>query len=85
MGTATGKPSLLLRTRYLRGTLFGWTWKWEVTYKVKEGKRRKTLKAKTVMRAFTEDELTVYLRLNQFDRVSASKSGDALFMVAKRI
>ncbi|MHC5036083.1 MAG: class I SAM-dependent DNA methyltransferase [Planctomycetota bacterium] len=63
----------------------GWTWKREVTYKIREGKRRKTLKSKAVLRAFTEDELHVYLRLSDLSPVRTSKSGETIFMAARRM
>ena len=35
----------------------GWTWNWDATYVVEEGRRRRTFRDRSVLRAFTRDEL----------------------------
>jgi len=45
----------------------GWTFNWEAEYHIrKEGRKEKVVKDKTVLRAFTEDELGLFLKLGGF-------------------
>jgi SAM-dependent methyltransferase len=46
----------------------GWTFNWEAEYHIrKEGRKEKVVKDKTVLRAFTADELGLFLKLGGFD------------------
>lgn len=46
----------------------GWTFNWEAEYHIREeGRKEKVVKDKTVLRAFTEDELRLFLKLCGFD------------------
>lgn len=45
----------------------GWTWNWEAEYHIeKKGEEEKVIKDHSVLRAFTEDELRLFLQLNGF-------------------
>ncbi|MGA2532446.1 MAG: class I SAM-dependent methyltransferase [Candidatus Aminicenantales bacterium] len=46
----------------------GWTFNWEAEYHIrKEGRKERVVKDRTVLRAFTEDELGLFLKLCGFD------------------
>jgi len=46
----------------------GWTFNWEAQYHIrKEGRKEKVIKDKTVLRAFTADELGLFLKLGGFE------------------
>jgi SAM-dependent methyltransferase len=51
----------------------GWTFNWEAEYHIrKEGRKEKVVKDKTVLRAFTEDEVSLFLKLRGFDVLECS-------------
>jgi SAM-dependent methyltransferase len=61
----------------------GWTWNWEADYYIeKKGEKKRVVKDKTVLRAFTEDELRLFLQLNDFDVLEFLK--EEVFVVAAR-
>lgn len=54
----------------------GWTWNWEATYHIQEeGKTDKVFYDKAVLRAFTEDELEIFLTLSNFKVKEIMKVG----------
>lgn len=62
----------------------GWTWDWEADYHIeKKGEEKRVVTDKTVLRAFTEDEMKLFLRLNQFDVLDIIKE-DVFIFVAKK-
>lgn len=62
----------------------GWTWNWEATYFItREGKTR-TVKDSSVLRAFTEDELRLFLQLSGFEPLEAIKGAGAITVVARK-
>ncbi|HEX7136296.1 MAG TPA: class I SAM-dependent methyltransferase [Vicinamibacterales bacterium] len=61
----------------------GWTWNWTATYVVEERSRRRTFRDRSVLRAFTRDELTLFLTLAGFTTVRIRKRGAVLLTVAQ--
>jgi SAM-dependent methyltransferase len=62
----------------------GWTFHWEAEYRIeKKGRKERIVKDKTVLRAFTEDEARLFLRLTGFD-VLESHRGKVYVFVARR-
>lgn len=46
----------------------GWTWNWEAEYHIeKKGEEKKIITDRSVLRAFTEDELKLFLRLTGYN------------------
>jgi len=63
----------------------GWTWNWEADYHIeKKGEEKRVVKDKTVLRAFTEDEMRLFLRLNGFDVLEIIED-NVLVFVAKAV
>lgn len=63
----------------------GWTWNWEADYHIqKKGEEKRVVKDKTVLRAFTEDELKLFLRLNGFDVLEVIKDNVFVFVAQKK-
>lgn len=61
----------------------GWTWNWEADYHIeKKGEEKRVVKDKTVLRAFTEDELRLFLQLNSFEVLEILK--EEVFIVVAR-
>jgi SAM-dependent methyltransferase len=52
----------------------GWTFNWVAEYHIrKQGRKEKVVKDKTVLRAFTEDELGLFLKLGGFDLLECGR------------
>lgn len=63
----------------------GWTWNWHAAYIISEaGKETRTIEDKSVLRAFTQDEISLFLRLNGFDIVDIMSEATTLTAVAIR-
>lgn len=63
----------------------GWTWDWEADYYIeKKGEEKRVVRDNTVLRAFTEDEMTLFLRLNGFDVLDVIKEDVLVFVVQKK-
>lgn len=63
----------------------GWTWNWEADYHIEtKGKEKKVVKDKTVLRAFTEDELRLFLQLNGFEVLEVVKEDVLVFAARKK-
>ena len=58
----------------------GWTWNWNCVYTVKDGGPRRTYRDQTVLRAFTRDEMRLFLALAGFTMVHC-RLRDATFLV----
>ena len=62
----------------------GWTWNWDAMYLVEEkGSRRRTFRDHSVLRAFTRDELAMFLTLTGFTSARIRKRGAILLTVAQ--
>ena len=62
----------------------GWTWNWRARYVVEAGGRRQTFRDDSVLRAFTPDELKLFLRLAGFATLGLRRRSAALFAVARK-
>lgn len=63
----------------------GWTWNWNATYYISQkGKKTQIVKDKMILRAFTEDELRLFLKLNGFETLKVTKEGAALRVIARK-
>jgi hypothetical protein len=73
-------------TRVSRVTLnlaTGWTWNWDAEYVVDEKGRRRTFRDRSVLRAFSRDELNLFLSLAGFTAVRSRKRGAVILTVAE--
>ncbi len=63
----------------------GWTWKWEAEYEIEENNEISSFKDEIILRAFTEDELKLFLRLNGFKTKEIYKEANAILTIAQKI
>lgn len=61
----------------------GWTWNWDATYVIKDGPRQQTFRDHSVLRAFTRDELRLFLILAGFTPVRFRLQGSTILAVAQ--
>ncbi len=61
----------------------GWTWNWDATYTVSEGGRKQIFTDLSVLRAFTRDELRLFLTLAGFTPVRFRRKGATILTVAR--
>lgn len=61
----------------------GWTWNWDATYIVKGGPRQRIFRDHSVLRAFTQDELGLFLVLAGFTPLRFRRQGSVLLAVAQ--
>lgn len=63
----------------------GWTWNWDAKYYVeKDGSEIKAVEDKSVLRAFTEDELELFLKLCGFNIINVIKDGAVITIAAQK-
>ncbi|NHJ33749.1 MAG: class I SAM-dependent methyltransferase [Asgard group archaeon] len=63
----------------------GWTWRWKALYEIEEDGKKDTFEDDIMLRAFTEDELKLFLRLNGFKTCKMEKESNAIFTIAQKI
>jgi SAM-dependent methyltransferase len=61
----------------------GWTWNWDAEYVVDEKGRRRRFRDRTILRAFTGDEINLFLSLAGFTAVRSRKHGAVILTVAE--
>jgi SAM-dependent methyltransferase len=61
----------------------GWTWNWDATYVIKDDVRQRTFRDQSVLRAFTRDELELFLVLAGFTPVRFRVQGSVIRAVAR--
>lgn len=61
----------------------GWTWNWDAIYVIKDGSRRRTFRDHSVLRAFTRDELELFLALAGFAPVRVRLQANLILVVAE--
>ena len=61
----------------------GWTWNWNATYYIKENGKTKIIKDKSILRAFNEDELKLFLKINKFKVLDVLKDDASITIIAK--
>lgn len=62
----------------------GWTWNWDARYVVHDGRRKQRFRTRSVLRAFTPDELRLFLALAGFKTLGIRRRGVTLLAVARR-
>ncbi len=62
----------------------GWTWNWKARYEVTENRSKQVLFDKSVLRAFTPDELSLFLHLAGFAALSMKKRQDYVIATVAR-
>ncbi|MHA1802180.1 MAG: class I SAM-dependent methyltransferase [Candidatus Heimdallarchaeaceae archaeon] len=63
----------------------GWTWKWLAEYEIEENNEKSSFKDEMILRAFTEEELKLFLRLNGFKTKENNKEANAILTIAQKI
>jgi SAM-dependent methyltransferase len=63
----------------------GWTWNWDATYLIDDGRRKQKFRDRSVLRAFTADEIRLFLVLAGFEPLRISKQAATLLAVARKI
>jgi hypothetical protein len=63
----------------------GWTWNWDATYLIDDGRRKQKFRDRSVLRAFTADELRLFLVRAGFEPLRISKQAATLLAVARKI
>jgi SAM-dependent methyltransferase len=61
----------------------GWTWNWDAEYVVDHDGRRRVFRDRSILRAFTQDELKLFLALAGFRAVRSRSQGAVIFTVAE--
>ena len=67
-----------------RNLATGWTWNWDANYLVEGGGKKQKFRDQSVLRAFTRDELRLFLALTGFDTLRISRVGVDIFTVARK-
>lgn len=62
----------------------GWTWKWDATYVVDDGRRKQKFRDRSVLRAFTPDEVRLFLALAGFETLRISWQSVTMLTVARK-
>jgi len=63
----------------------GWTWNWDAKYYIEEnGKEIDVIEDKSILRAFTEDELKLFLRLHNFEVLKIINEGAAITIISQK-
>jgi len=63
----------------------GWTWNWKAKYYIKEKGKVKTVDDFSVLRAFTEEELNLFLEISGFDILKSTKDLSSIMIEAKKV
>ena len=73
------------RTSTTRMTLeHGWTWDWHAIYEVEQDGKKETFEDDTILRAFTEDELGLYLKMNGYKIREVIQEDPGIVIVAQK-
>ncbi len=62
----------------------GWTWNWDAKYIIEENKETQEYHDSSILRAFTEDELQLFLSLCGFHILECKKEASAIWTVAQK-
>ena len=79
----TSERTITRRSERAMNLKTGWTWNWDAVYEVEEGGRTKTYRDHSVLRAFTRDEMRLFLELAGFT-VASCRRGPASFLMIAR-
>ena len=75
MITRTSERSINLKT--------GWTWNWDAVYIVEDGRLKQTFRDHSVLRAFTRDELRLFLVLAGFTPIRFNRGVGTILTTAR--
>jgi SAM-dependent methyltransferase len=78
-----GRKSISRASKRTLNLRAGWTWNWDASYVIKEGLRQQTFRDHSVLRAFTRDELQLFLILAGFTPVRFRLRGSIILAVAQ--
>jgi hypothetical protein len=67
-----------------KSRITGWTWTWEATYVVDDGERKQRFHDWSVLRAFTPDELRLFLALTGFEALRLTRQAATILTVARK-
>jgi len=62
----------------------GWTWNWDARYEISDGKRKRRFRDRSILRAFTPDELRLCLLFAGFETMRISRESAILFTLARK-
>lgn len=62
----------------------GWLWRWASVWTITEKRRKRTIHDERLLRAFTPDELRLWLTLSGFEHVETTQNGPILRTKARR-
>jgi SAM-dependent methyltransferase len=62
----------------------GWAWNWNATYYIKEEGNTKIIEDTSVLRGFTEDELSLFLHIHHFTPLNIHIKGSAIIVIAQK-
>ena len=60
----------------------GWTWNWDAEYVVDDRGRRRVFRDRSILRAFTRDELKLFLMLAGFTTIRSRRQGAVILTIA---
>jgi len=60
----------------------GWTWNWDAVYVVDNARRKRTVRDRSALRAFTRDELRLFLKLAGFTPLRFTRRPGLILAVA---
>jgi SAM-dependent methyltransferase len=78
-----GTKTISRRSRRSMNLGAGWTWNWDTTYVVRDGRRRRTFRDRSVPRAFTRDELRLFPVLAGFTPIRFRRRERVILTVAQ--
>lgn len=62
----------------------GWTWNWDADYTITDGREKQSFRDRSILRAFTPDELRLFLTLTGFETLRMSRQGASILTVARK-
>jgi SAM-dependent methyltransferase len=62
----------------------GWTWNWDATYVVDDGGRKRKFHDRSLLRAFTPDELRLFLTFAGFEPLRISRRAVTILAIARK-
>jgi SAM-dependent methyltransferase len=79
-----GGSRFVRRSRMSMNLATGWTWNWDAVYEIYDGRRKRTVRDRSVLRAFTREELRLFLDLAGFTTLRLTRGPATLLAVARR-
>lgn len=78
-----GTKTISRKSRRTMNLRTGWTWNWDATYVIKDGLRQRTFRDHSVLRAFTRDELELFLVMAGFTPIRFRRQGSVILAAAE--